>query len=425
LTQPALNVDYFEFYSHVADGELRLALYDASLNLIWQSDAVINTVTADWIQVPVSPPITNLPAGDYYLAYQVNSKEPVASYIPGLPDEGLELAYAYGSFPSSLVGGVSSSSVWSYYGHVVIAAFVGGSTNNILKAPFNLTCESISSDTIRWEFEDSSYDETAFRLYGPAGLIKEIAATNETTRHYIDENGLTPGTLYDGRYVVVVRGDTESEPTLVASCKTFNGIRSLPAGINVGDIIKIPDITTVYLINADGRRQPFSSEPVYWTWYPDYKKLKIVTPADLAAIEIGPNMTVRPGSDLIKINSVDKVFAVEPIGVIRWIQDEQTAVKLYGANWNTRIIDISPVFFQDYEEGYPIDQTQHSSASLISYQGSSNIYYIDGGTKRLVTEEVFRQSHYQLKHIITGVSDSFNYSDGENLAVQTEVGYMR
>lgn len=114
-----------------------------------------------------------------------------------------------------------------------------------------------------------------------------------------------------------------------------------------------PD-STVYYCGSDGKRYVFPNPLTYLTWYPNFATITITDPSVLATIPIGGNVTYRPGSRMLKLVSDLKVYAVAKNGVLRWVEDESVAEKLYGPLWNTMIDDLPDVFFQDYTVGAPI-----------------------------------------------------------------------
>lgn len=187
---------------------------------------------------------------------------------------------------------------------------------------------------------------------------------------------------------------------------------TLPAGIELGMAVRLADSKTVYLIGVDKKRHPFPNEKTYFSWFADFSQVNVVSSATMAAIPMGANVVVREGTYLIKITTVDKVYAVEPDGVIRWIESEALAKQLYGKNWPQRVVDIADAFFTDYSEGSAVTSAVHPTGALIQYSGEADIYFIDKGMKRQVSTDVFESNLYQDKFIITGVSASISYING-------------
>ena len=82
--------------------------------------------------------------------------------------------------------------------------------------------------------------------------------------------------------------------------------------------------------------------------------LVIVPATTLAQIPIGGNVRYKPGVRMIKVQSDTRAYAIAPGGVLRHVTTEAIAAKLYGADWNTKIDDVSDAFFLNYVIGAPI-----------------------------------------------------------------------
>lgn len=110
----------------------------------------------------------------------------------------------------------------------------------------------------------------------------------------------------------------------------------------------------VYYWAADGRRRAFPNERVYFSWYKDFSTVKAVSAEALAALPLGRNVTYRPGSRLVKLQTADQVYAVDAGGTLRWVASEPVADAIFGAGWNRSVDDISDALFSDYAFGAPI-----------------------------------------------------------------------
>ena len=129
-----------------------------------------------------------------------------------------------------------------------------------------------------------------------------------------------------------------------------------------GSLIKLPDDgdpkTTgdkaVYYCGADGKRHAFPNERVFFSWFKDFSGVTIVSPAAMAAIPLGANVTYRPGKKMIKVVTDPKVYAVSRGGLLRWVTSEAVAVALYGSDWKRMIDDVPDSLFADYQVGEPI-----------------------------------------------------------------------
>ena len=71
-------------------------------------------------------------------------------------------------------------------------------------------------------------------------------------------------------------------------------------------LIRGETFSAVYYMGADGFRYVFPNSNTYFTWYDDFDAVKMISDSDLATIQIGGNVTYRPGSSMIKIQSDPK-----------------------------------------------------------------------------------------------------------------------
>lgn len=136
------------------------------------------------------------------------------------------------------------------------------------------------------------------------------------------------------------------------------------ANIQSGDLIRGQTYSSVYYYGADGMRYVFPNDKTYFTWYQNFDTVKWVSDKDLASIQIGGNVTYKPGVKMLKINSDPKVYAVSGGGELRAILSEAIAKELYGADWNKQIDDVPDGFFSNYAIGGELEfATQYSVVS--------------------------------------------------------------
>jgi hypothetical protein len=136
-------------------------------------------------------------------------------------------------------------------------------------------------------------------------------------------------------------------------------------------------LPAVYYLAVDGKRYVFPNDKIYFSWYQDFSAVKIVTDAELASYTIGGNVTYKPATRLVKIQSDPKVYAVGSGGTFRWLKTEAAAVALFGSDWAKQVDDISDSFFVDYKLGADI-----SSASDFNRAAESSVLSI-GKDKKL------------------------------------------
>ena len=122
-----------------------------------------------------------------------------------------------------------------------------------------------------------------------------------------------------------------------------------------GDLIKASG-PAVYYFHENGTRYVFPNEKTYFTWYQGFSTVKTITDLELAAIQLGGNVTYRPGVRLVKISTDPKVYAVSG-KTLRWVQSETLAKTLYGDAWaTTQVDDIPDAYFSDYGIGEAINE---------------------------------------------------------------------
>src|SRR3989338_10258874 len=128
--------------------------------------------------------------------------------------------------------------------------------------------------------------------------------------------------------------------TLAASLVLASFVPAVPAMAAI-ELVKSDTFGTVYYLDGAGVRHPFPNEANYRSWYhDDFSKIVMVSNDFLARYPLGKNITVRPGTFLVKIRTAPAVYAVEQGGVLRRIDDEDIAAAIYGANWAGRGVDI-------------------------------------------------------------------------------------
>jgi hypothetical protein len=158
------------------------------------------------------------------------------------------------------------------------------------------------------------------------------------------------------------------------------------ATLNPGDLIKASG-PAVYYYGADGKRYVFPNEKTYFSWYKDFSSVKTITDAELAAVTIGGNVTIRPGTKLVKITTDPKVYAVTgACATLHWIETEPVAKTLYGDDWAQRVVDVPDSFFVNYTVGSSISTATHPDGSLVTYTGDSSVYVVIAGNKRKLTD---------------------------------------
>ncbi len=180
------------------------------------------------------------------------------------------------------------------------------------------------------------------------------------------------------------------------------------AAAQAGDLIKMEGLSSVYYLGADGKRYVFPNETTYFSWYSDFSSVKTIPQSELESYPLGANVTIRPGTYLVKIQTDPKVYAVEPGGNLVWIPDEATAKALYGDNWASRVVDVPDAFFTNYTvTDKQVSSDAYPAGSLIKLPDSADVYYIDenGKARKIADEAAFNANRFNWDFVITTAED--------------------
>ncbi|MDP3900551.1 MAG: CARDB domain-containing protein [bacterium] len=183
-----------------------------------------------------------------------------------------------------------------------------------------------------------------------------------------------------------------------------------------GDLIKIESLSSVYYLASDGKRYVFPNEVIYMSWYSDFSNVATISDEEMAAYPLGGNLTIRPGTKLVKVTTDPRVYAVEPGGELRWVESEAVAIAVYGKNWAKRVVDISDAFigsyrvngkFYSFKSNDDVVDTklvsgEYPAGTLVQWENSPDIYYInsDGLTSPIDSEETFIINRFKRSDII-------------------------
>lgn len=177
------------------------------------------------------------------------------------------------------------------------------------------------------------------------------------------------------------------------------------AAASAGDLIKMDGLSSVYYLGADSKRYVFPNEQTYFSWYGDFSGVVTIPQSELESYSLGANVTMRPGTKLVKITTDPKVYAVEPSGTLKWIADEATAISLYGNDWAKRVIDVPDAFFTNYTVNTTsqVSSTAYPAGSLVKFGTAADVYYInaDGTASKVANEAAFAANRFKWSDVIT------------------------
>lgn len=204
-------------------------------------------------------------------------------------------------------------------------------------------------------------------------------------------------------------------------------VASAQVALSAGDVIK-GSTKHVFVYGSDGKRYTFPNDKVFLSWHKDYKAVKTISDAQLAGIQISGTVAYRPGTYLVKIQTDPKVYAVEPGGVLRWVETEAIAAALYGSQWNKRIHDVDPAIFPFvYKTGENLSSALYPSGSLVRL--GTDVWHIVGTERHKVSAAGLTANRFDNKFVLTATDlsayavgpeitgYSANFSDSSQLAV--------
>jgi len=182
----------------------------------------------------------------------------------------------------------------------------------------------------------------------------------------------------------------------------FGKIGITKAAATPGSLIKMNGLSSVYYLGADSKRYVFPNSTVYFSWYKDFSGVVTISQSELESYPLAANITMRPGTRLVKITTNPKVYAVEPGGTLRAIPDEATALALYGSNWNKRVSDVADAFFTNYKTGNALAANEVPAGSLVKNAGNAAVYYFDGTNYRTIADEAaFNANRFSFDNVMT------------------------
>lgn len=194
--------------------------------------------------------------------------------------------------------------------------------------------------------------------------------------------------------------------------------------ISSGDLIRGTTFSAVYYMGADGFRYVFPNEKTYKTWYSDssgnadFSDVVMISDAELADIQMGGNVTYRPGVKMIKIDTDPRVYVVAKGGTLYHVDSESVASSLYGSNWNKQIDDVPDGYFGNYS----ISRSSISTLSSWSAaSATSSVPNINTDKELMAPEEIsITDSGYSPIDVTVCVGQNVKFTnDGDDVHTAT------
>ncbi|MBP9827543.1 hypothetical protein KBC55_00105 [Patescibacteria group bacterium] len=154
-----------------------------------------------------------------------------------------------------------------------------------------------------------------------------------------------------------------------------------------GALVKSGNSSAVYFIGEDGKRHAFPIGGIFTSWDYSFDDVITISAEQMASYMIGKNVTVRPGTWLVKLQTDPKTYAVEPGGVLRWVQTEAHARDLFGDDWNKQIFDVSDAFWRNYTLGEPLEAGEVPAGMWITDSVATFVTEVSGARRLSVAEQ--------------------------------------
>lgn len=224
----------------------------------------------------------------------------------------------------------------------------------------SLTWTSIVSGTTN----DSAYTWTAPNISAQNVTIRVQGTDLVTVLSTDDSDAFSIGTGDDEAVDTGVPGE---DPATEDEDESNN---LLPEGT----FIKGASWSTVYYIDANGNRRPFLDSQTFYTYANSFDSVIDVEDSYLSNFTIGAPMLPMAGTVLVKIQSVDKVYALGEDGELHWITSESVATSLYGSSWADYVIDVPVTAWSHFMVGSDISSTGDwtADASLLQTRAELN-----------------------------------------------------
>lgn len=267
---------------------------------------------------------------------------------------------------------IDSTAVLDAWGNAYAGIITSSDWNMQTRKPNDSQEENLRDytiNTVTGDVSDTGKVTLTWNAGGDVSLIHISATLQETEQIYY--SGIIPTTEtwawnipeeYQGKEITFTVTSTDLATDLARATSaaiTWNTIntteeqeeehseRTNPTHAT-GTFVKTEDAPTVYYIDAQGYRRPVPDAQTFFTWENSFSVIQTISQAELANIPLGKTLLPKPGTILVKIQSVPKVFAIEGTAeepVFRWIPSESVATQLYGVQWAHAVIDIPPTLW--------------------------------------------------------------------------------
>ncbi|MFH0814875.1 MAG: hypothetical protein V1902_02225 [Candidatus Falkowbacteria bacterium] len=172
--------------------------------------------------------------------------------------------------------------------------------------------------------------------------------------------------------------------------------------LTAGTLIKPANNTAVYYYGSDSKRYVFPHEKYYKTWYSDFKNITTLSADEIGVIEIGGNVSIRPGTKLVKFATAPAVYAVEPGSKLKKIGTEAAAKALYGNDWAKNVIDLYDTLYTNYtKQTAELDGTAYPVGAVVKPAGDYKYYVSASGWRKIASDDAFVANKFSTDNVVS------------------------
>ncbi|OGY89320.1 MAG: hypothetical protein A2927_00730 [Candidatus Komeilibacteria bacterium RIFCSPLOWO2_01_FULL_45_10] len=198
-----------------------------------------------------------------------------------------------------------------------------------------------------------------------------------------------------------------------------------------GDLVKSASSPAVYYLDSSNVKHPFHHEREYMTWYSDFSAIKTIPTDEMVSYTLGSTVVVRPGTRLVQyvevlgdgtwnVSNTPEVYAASSSGTLQKVTDPATAVALYGSAWEKTIVPLPNYLSANYKTGTALTSSStYPTGTLVKLASAAQVYYIDGTTKRPVTDAGMTANRFNMNYVVTA-SSLTAYTDGTSLTAKED-----
>lgn len=98
--------------------------------------------------------------------------------------------------------------------------------------------------------------------------------------------------------------------------------------------------STVYALSGDGLRHVFWNAQILATYGVGLADVVQLSDEQLSLHPLGSPRLPKPGTVLVKVPTLERVYAIGASGELHWLTSQSVAAKFYGEDWSDYVIDI-------------------------------------------------------------------------------------